>query len=114
MKPRESQPFFFLFPGVFCLAASLRLANVTERDPVPRRAFDRSAGASTNSWTDRTTRHAFGLHSTIRVAARAFVRTLFERLEDDRSLSADIERVAASVRDGRVVAAVETEVGALA
>ena len=47
-------------------------------------------------------------------AARAFVRTLSARLEDDRSLSADIERVAASVRDGRVVAAVEAEVGALA
>jgi len=47
-------------------------------------------------------------------AARSFVRTLSERLDDDRSLSADIERVAASVRDGRVVAAVEAEVGALA
>ena len=47
-------------------------------------------------------------------AARAFVRTLSARLEDDRSLSADIERVAASVRDGRVVAAVEAEVGELA
>ncbi len=47
-------------------------------------------------------------------AARAFVRTLSARLEDDRSLSADIERVAASVRDGRVVAAVEAEVGVLA
>ncbi len=46
-------------------------------------------------------------------AARSFVRTLSARLEDDRSLSADIERVAASVRDGRVVAAVEAEVGAL-
>ena len=47
-------------------------------------------------------------------AARAFIRTLSARLEDDRSLSADIERVAASVRDGRVVAAVEAEVGELA
>ena len=47
-------------------------------------------------------------------AARAFVRTLSPRLEDDRSLSADIERVTDSVRDGRVVAAVEAEVGALA
>ena len=47
-------------------------------------------------------------------AARAFVRTLSERLDDDRSLSADIERVAGSVRAGQVVAAVEAEVGALA
>ena len=47
-------------------------------------------------------------------AARAFVRTLSVRLDDDRSLSADIERVTESVRDGRVVAAVEAEVGALA
>jgi histidine ammonia-lyase len=47
-------------------------------------------------------------------ATRAFVRTLSARLDDDRSLSADIERVTESVRDGRVVAAVEAEVGALA
>jgi histidine ammonia-lyase len=47
-------------------------------------------------------------------AARAFVRTLSARLDDDRSLSADIERVASSVRDGSVVAAVEAQVGALA
>ncbi len=47
-------------------------------------------------------------------AARGFVRTLSNRLEDDRSLSLDIERVASAVRDGRVVAAVEAEVGALA
>ena len=33
-------------------------------------------------------------------ATRAFVRTLSERLRDDRSLSADIERVATAVRDG--------------
>ena len=33
-------------------------------------------------------------------AARAHVRTLSERLREDRSLSADIERVAASIRDG--------------
>ncbi len=48
------------------------------------------------------------------VAARAFVRTLSERLRDDRSLSADIERVAAAVRDGSLVAAVEAGVGELA
>jgi histidine ammonia-lyase len=47
-------------------------------------------------------------------AARAFVRTLSKRLDDDRSLSADIERVADSMRAGQVLAAVEAEVGALA
>jgi histidine ammonia-lyase len=47
-------------------------------------------------------------------AARAFVRTLSPRLDDDRSLSADIERVADGIRAGRVVAAVEADVGALA
>ena len=46
-------------------------------------------------------------------AARAFVRTLSERLREDRSLSADIERVAAAVVDGSLVAAVETAAGAL-
>ena len=43
-----------------------------------------------------------------------FVRTLSERLRDDRPLSADIERVATAVRDGSFVAAVESEVGELA
>ena len=47
-------------------------------------------------------------------AARAFIRTLSERLREDRSLSADIERVAAAVVDGSLVAAVETAAGALA
>lgn len=46
--------------------------------------------------------------------ARAFVRTLSERLREDRSLSADIERTAAAVRDGSLAAAVESEIGALA
>ena len=46
-------------------------------------------------------------------AARAAVRAHSDRLEDDRSLSADIERVAAAVRDGSFVAAVEERVGAL-
>jgi len=46
-------------------------------------------------------------------ATRAFVRTLSPRLHDDRSLSADIEAVAASVRDGSLVAAVEADVGEL-
>ena len=47
-------------------------------------------------------------------ATRAFVRTLSARLRDDRSLSADIELVATAIRDGRLVAAVEAEVGTLA
>jgi histidine ammonia-lyase len=44
-------------------------------------------------------------------AARAHVRTLSERLREDRSLSADIERVATSIRDGSVIAAVEAACG---
>jgi histidine ammonia-lyase len=47
-------------------------------------------------------------------ATRAFVRTLSERLVDDRPLSTDIERVAEAIRDGRVGAAAEQAVGALA
>ena len=46
-------------------------------------------------------------------AARAHVRTLSERLREDRSLAADIERVAASIRDGRVLEAVESACGEL-
>jgi histidine ammonia-lyase len=46
-------------------------------------------------------------------AARAFVRSLSPRLRDDRPLAADIEAVAASIRDGSAVAAVEAEVGEL-
>jgi histidine ammonia-lyase len=46
-------------------------------------------------------------------ATRAFVRTLSPRLEDDRPLTADIESVAASIRDGSLLAAVEPEVGEL-
>ena len=46
-------------------------------------------------------------------AARAFVRTLSERLRDDRPLADDIERVAAAIRDGSLVDAVEDEVGEL-
>ena len=44
-------------------------------------------------------------------AARAHVRTLSERLREDRSLAADIERVADSIRDGSVLAAVEHACG---
>jgi histidine ammonia-lyase len=47
-------------------------------------------------------------------AAHSFVRSLSARLVDDRSLSADIERVADAIRARAVVAAVEDEVGALA
>ena len=47
-------------------------------------------------------------------AARRHVRTLSERLREDRSLSADIERVAGSIRDGTIVAAVEAASGGLA
>jgi histidine ammonia-lyase len=47
-------------------------------------------------------------------AARGAVRELSERLEDDRPLSADIERVAMAIRDGSLLAAVEAEVGQLA
>ena len=46
-------------------------------------------------------------------AARAHVRTLSERLREDRSLSADIERVAGSIRDGSLLAAVEHVCGVL-
>jgi histidine ammonia-lyase len=47
-------------------------------------------------------------------ATRAFVRRLSDRLVDDRPLSADIERMAAAIRDGSLVAAVEGEIGTLA
>jgi histidine ammonia-lyase len=47
-------------------------------------------------------------------AAHAFVRSLSPRLDDDRSLSRDIELVATGIRDGSMVAAVESEVGELA
>jgi histidine ammonia-lyase len=46
-------------------------------------------------------------------ATRAFVRSLSPRLRDDRPLARDIETVAAAIRDGSAVAAVETEVGEL-
>ncbi|MER3412218.1 MAG: histidine ammonia-lyase [Thermoleophilia bacterium] len=46
-------------------------------------------------------------------AARKAVRELSPRLVEDRSLSADIERVAEAVQDGTLVAAVEAEVGSL-
>jgi histidine ammonia-lyase len=46
-------------------------------------------------------------------AARGFVRGLSPRLTDDRPLAHDIEAVAAGIRDGSLVGAVENEVGAL-
>jgi histidine ammonia-lyase len=48
------------------------------------------------------------------VAAHDFVRSLSERLLEDRSLSGDIERVAGSVRSGAFVTAVEGAIGELA
>jgi histidine ammonia-lyase len=47
-------------------------------------------------------------------AAHAFVRSLSARLGDDRPLSADIEAVADSIRDGSLIAAVEAQAGELA
>jgi histidine ammonia-lyase len=46
-------------------------------------------------------------------AAREFVRSLSPRLRDDRPLAGDIEAVAASIRDGSLVEAVESEAGEL-
>ncbi len=43
-------------------------------------------------------------------ATRAFVRTLSERVREDRSLSADIERMASAIRDGALLDAVAVEV----
>jgi histidine ammonia-lyase len=47
-------------------------------------------------------------------AVRAFVRGLSPRLKDDRPLGGDIEAVAAAIRDGSLVRAVEADVGELA
>jgi histidine ammonia-lyase len=47
------------------------------------------------------------------LAAHGFVRSLSPRLREDRSLGRDIEAVAAAVCDGSLVAAVESEIGAL-
>ena len=46
-------------------------------------------------------------------ATYEFVRTRSERLRDDRPLSADIETMADAIRDGSLIAAVESEVGEL-
>jgi histidine ammonia-lyase len=47
-------------------------------------------------------------------AAHEFVRTLSDRLTEDRSLTSDIERVADAIRLGALVTAVERESGVLA
>ncbi|MGH3078219.1 MAG: histidine ammonia-lyase [Gaiellaceae bacterium] len=47
-------------------------------------------------------------------AVHDLVRTLSERLVEDRSLSGDIERVADAIRSGAVLGAAEREIGALA
>ncbi len=47
-------------------------------------------------------------------AARAHVRTLSERLVEDRQLAGDIERVTKTIQDGSLLEAVEAEVGRLA
>jgi histidine ammonia-lyase len=46
-------------------------------------------------------------------ATRRFVRSLSPRLKDDRPLSSEIQAVAAAIRDGSLVAAVEAEIGEL-
>jgi len=43
-------------------------------------------------------------------AARGFVRTLSGRVREDRSLSADIERVATAIRDGSLLDSVAVAV----
>jgi histidine ammonia-lyase len=47
-------------------------------------------------------------------ATHTFIRSLSPRLGDDRSLAPDIEAVADAIRDGSLVAAVESEIGELA
>ena len=47
-------------------------------------------------------------------AARGLVRSVSPRLGDDRALADDIEALAAAIRDGSALAAVEAEVGELA
>jgi histidine ammonia-lyase len=46
-------------------------------------------------------------------AIHDFVRSRSERVREDRPLAGDIERVAAAIRDGSAIAAVEAEVGEL-
>ena len=46
-------------------------------------------------------------------AARKLVRSISPRLDDDRSLADEIEALAASIRDGAALAAIEAGVGEL-
>src|SRR5919204_268235 len=46
-------------------------------------------------------------------ATRSFVRSLSPRLIEDRPLAGDVEAMAGAIRDGSLVAAVETEIGEL-
>ena len=46
-------------------------------------------------------------------AARELVRSVSPRLDDDRPLADDIEALAASIRDGSALSAIEAEVGEL-
>jgi histidine ammonia-lyase len=46
-------------------------------------------------------------------AAHDWVRSVSPRVREDRSLAAEIERVATAVRDGSALAAVEADVGEL-
>jgi histidine ammonia-lyase len=46
-------------------------------------------------------------------AARRFVRSLSPRLREDRPLSDEIATVAAAIRDGSLIQAVEEEIGEL-
>jgi histidine ammonia-lyase len=48
------------------------------------------------------------------MAAREAIRALSPSVVEDRSLTADIERVAVAIRSGELAAAVEAEIGALA
>ncbi len=45
--------------------------------------------------------------------ALVYCTDISDRVRDDRSLADDIERVAAAIRDGVILAAAEAEVGAL-
>jgi histidine ammonia-lyase len=46
-------------------------------------------------------------------AARELVRSISPRLGDDRSLGDDIEALAAAIRDGSALTAIEADVGEL-
>ena len=83
-------------------AARARQRRARARDRAPRRR----AG-------DRVPRAAAAGRRRARGRTTSFA-TLSPRLVEDRSLSADIELVADAIRSGAIVAAAESEVGALA